>query len=88
MKDDGSKRYWFPAKKYGWGWGAPSTWQGWLTVIIFLISVTPLHLVVSPESNMNLYLLSIFGLTTALLIICYLKGEPPGWRWGDKNQKK
>ena len=22
-------KYWFPAKSYGWGWGAPSTWQGW-----------------------------------------------------------
>ncbi len=22
--------YWFPAKTYGWGWGLPVTWQGWV----------------------------------------------------------
>jgi hypothetical protein len=22
--------YWFPAKRYGWGWGIPVTWQGWV----------------------------------------------------------
>jgi hypothetical protein len=24
------RKYWFPAKRYGWGWGIPSSWQGWL----------------------------------------------------------
>ena len=24
------RKYWFPAKRYGWGWGMPNTWQGWL----------------------------------------------------------
>ncbi|WP_269146578.1 hypothetical protein [Xanthomonas oryzae] len=24
------KDYWFPAKTYGWGWGLPTVWQGWL----------------------------------------------------------
>lgn len=31
-----SKRYWFPAKKYGWGWGMPATWQGWLVLGAYL----------------------------------------------------
>jgi hypothetical protein len=22
------KTYWFPAKRYGWGWGLPTVWQG------------------------------------------------------------
>ena len=25
-------RYWFPAKRYGWGWGPPNNWQGWAVV--------------------------------------------------------
>jgi hypothetical protein len=25
-----SPRYWFAAKRYGYGWGLPLTWQGWL----------------------------------------------------------
>lgn len=24
--------YWFPAKRYGWGWGLPSSWQGWVVL--------------------------------------------------------
>jgi hypothetical protein len=23
------KKFWFPAKGYGWDWGPPKTWQGW-----------------------------------------------------------
>lgn len=29
-------RYWFPAKTYGWGWGMPITWQGWLVFLAAL----------------------------------------------------
>ncbi len=28
-------KYWFPAKRYGWGWGIPNTWQGWLVLAVF-----------------------------------------------------
>ena len=27
--------YWFPAKRYGWGWGLPVVWQGWFVVAAF-----------------------------------------------------
>jgi len=29
------QNYWFPAKRYGWGWGIPVTWQGWAVMAIF-----------------------------------------------------
>ena len=25
-------KYWFPAKRYGWGWGPPNNWQGWVVL--------------------------------------------------------
>src|SRR5882724_11275473 len=28
--------YWFPAKRYGWGWGPPRAWQGWLVLAAFV----------------------------------------------------
>jgi len=31
--------YWFPAKHYGWGWGFPITWQGWLVLIAYILLV-------------------------------------------------
>lgn len=43
------KRYWFPAKEYGYGWGLPVTWQGWLVIVAYLVLIAagiflfPLH---------------------------------------------
>lgn len=48
---DQQPRYWFAAKRYGWGWGMPLTWE--------------------------------LAMSVVLVVICYKKGEPPRWRWGD-----
>ena len=29
--------YWFPARRYGWGWGLPATWQGWLVLAGYVL---------------------------------------------------
>jgi hypothetical protein len=73
--------YWFRAKRYGWGWGLPATWQGWAV----LISWITLLAVVSPFLAMwHLPLFFAFEtlMIVALIAICYAKGEPPRWRWG------
>lgn len=28
-----------PAKRYGWGWGLPSTWQGWVVLLAYVALV-------------------------------------------------
>src|SRR5712675_2455018 len=28
-------KFWFPAKKFGYGWGPPNCWQGWVVIAIF-----------------------------------------------------
>ncbi len=33
------KKTWFPAKKYGWGWSFPNTWQGWVVFVLWLIGI-------------------------------------------------
>jgi hypothetical protein len=30
-------KYWFRAKRYGWGWGLPITWQRWTVLISWLV---------------------------------------------------
>jgi len=40
LKDNPNK-YWFRRKLYGWGW-TPATWQGWLTLLIFIL-IIPLN---------------------------------------------
>jgi hypothetical protein len=27
--------YWFPAKRFGWGWGPPCAWQGWIALLLW-----------------------------------------------------
>jgi hypothetical protein len=78
------KRFWFPAKRYGWGWGVPSCWQGWAVLLIWsAVFFTAIRLFPRPHAMARVsFAIAMFGL---LLIICYVKGEPPGWRWGNRK---
>lgn len=88
-KSNSSKPYWFPAKTYGWGWGFPSVWQGWVVFIIFIAIVSVLPFMIDPDENILLFLAAVIGSAGALIGVCYAKGEPPKWRWGrsDNDQK-
>lgn len=76
-------QYWFPAKRYGWGWGLPNCWQGWLVFAAYLLGVAAAGFLAA-TNQMLLFFLSVGLLTGGLIAVCYLKGEPPRWRWGDK----
>lgn len=80
--DNDDRKYWFPAKRYGWGWGLPLTWQGRAVLLGWfaaLISATVYFVPRRPVAYM------VFTLLMGLLLmaICYYKGEPPHWRSGD-----
>jgi hypothetical protein len=77
-------RYWFPAKTYGWGWGFPSTWEGWLVLLAYLILLPVAVVLLPPDKNMPGFLTSVSGLSAILIAICWWKGEPAKWRWGGK----
>ncbi|HLD12313.1 MAG TPA: hypothetical protein VJB87_01835 [Candidatus Nanoarchaeia archaeon] len=71
---------WFKAKCFGWGW-YPCSWQGWLVLLLFVATLISLSWMVVPGSWMwFLLLIIIVGL---LMIICFLTGERPRWRWGN-----
>lgn len=83
------KRLWFKAKNYGWGW-YPSSWEGFLVLILYLIG-TILHFInidkfahSGSDTLINFAIPFIIN-TTFLLIICWVKGEKPEWRWGEKK---
>jgi drug/metabolite transporter (DMT)-like permease len=76
-------KYWFPSKRYGWGWVLPSTWQGWLVLAAFLGLVVAGVFFFPPRKMLSAYVVYIVVLSIALVGICWLKGEPPRWRWGD-----
>lgn len=73
------RNYWFPAKRYGWGWGAPTCWQGWLVVLLAAGSF-----IFPPEAERAAYISYVIVLFGLLIGVCWLKGEPPKWRWGKR----
>ena len=77
-------RYWFPAKRYGWGWGPPNCWQGWVVLLVWLIVIAIAARLLARAHTLA-YLAFLIAMGGLLLVICYLKGEPPAWRWGDRK---
>ncbi len=71
---------WFAAKKYGWGWGLPMRWQGWVVSVFFTAAILagmPLA-----KKSPGIYIVYCLALGGVLIGICYWKGEKPEWRWG------
>jgi len=77
--------YWFPAKRYGWGWGPPITWQGWAVVATWLTALAAGLVFLRLRHHWMWWLIYLLGLTIVLTCICYWKGEPPKWRWGERT---
>jgi hypothetical protein len=78
------KTYWFPAKRYGWGWGLPRAWQGWVVMAIFaFLQMVGAVLLLANRDEVTFAANSAL-LCILLIIVCWMKGEPPQWRWGAK----
>ena len=75
-------RYWFKAKTYGWGWGLPTAWQGWVAYAITLLLLIANAFVFPPSQRSLPYVCSFLVIVGLLVVVCALKGEPPRWRWG------
>jgi hypothetical protein len=76
--------YWFPAKRYGWGWGPPNVWQGWVVMTVFAILVLGGALMLLPTYGSLVFVAYTACLCIGLVAVCWVKGEPPSWRWGGK----
>ena len=74
--------YWFAAKRYGWGWGLPLAWQGWIVLAIFVALVIAGVVLFPPHQSPVAFIIYVVALSVLLTIVCWIKGEPPRWRWG------
>lgn len=72
---------WFPAKRYGWGWGFPCAWQGWVVYAAFVAFVTGSAFLLVPE-HIGAWYGSLAVAVVVLFALCFAKGEKPRWRWG------
>jgi hypothetical protein len=79
-------RYWFPAKTYGWGWGLPSRWEGWLVLVGYLALLALCIKMFLPHQNLPGFIITVHVLSGLLIAICWWKGEPPKWRWGVRGR--
>ena len=81
--------YWFPVKRYGWGWGLPVCWQGWVVFVGYLVALLGgLRYFVVHGTAVHSGLVYCIVLTLVFVAIVVIKGErPSGWRWGrDRKQ--
>jgi hypothetical protein len=81
------KQIWFPAKKYGWGWGPPCTWQGWIVFAVWLVLLVLGGVLLMPTKHISLFITYAVLLGIALFVVCLIKGETPRWRWGESKSE-
>src|SRR5258708_30200028 len=48
-------QYWFPAKRYGWGWGPPTSWQGWTVLVVWFAALLIAALAFLPRRPMAFF---------------------------------
>jgi hypothetical protein len=81
---DNPEGYWYKRKLYGWGW-TPATKEGWFLLGFFILSIL---YVVQTSVEMRQSLIEIAIITILFLFIVYVKGEPPKWQWGLKDEEE
>ena len=80
---NGKPAFWFPVKRYGWGWGLPVRWQGWIVFASYLALLYAGFDYFRPRRSLVALLIYLTVLTAVLVAIVVAKGErPAGWRWG------
>jgi hypothetical protein len=74
-------RYWFSAKKFGFGWRAPITWEGWAVDVIALTMLVAAGLWIHGHRQQHpmLQLGFLFVVLATSLAIRHWKGEPQSW---------
>lgn len=83
MRDRSS--FWFPAKRYGYGWGLPTRWQGWVVLAVYGVLVFAGVRFLQVERGTSAFLAYLVVITVMLVAIVAARGERPlRWRWGKR----
>ena len=71
------KRYWFPAKPagYGWGWGLPLVWQGWAVYAVFLAALVGGVTALAPMGQLAVIAWACLAGALFFTVVAW-KGEP------------
>ena len=76
--------YWFRAKRYGWGWGLPDRWQGWVVLLAYAAAMMAMARFLPSRVSPLLFFGLLVVVTVLFGLVVWKTGEPPRWR-GGKN---
>ena len=84
--DDGD---WFEPKRYGYGAGLPTAWQGWVALGLYVLAATfvPIGIaIVVPDMALVGGIVFVLALT-AMFMLFVRNHTRGGWRWrrGEKD---
>ncbi|MBF0570395.1 MAG: hypothetical protein HQL12_00850 [Candidatus Omnitrophica bacterium] len=94
--DKHMNKCWFKPKDYGWGFGVPTAWQGWVALCFLILLILTIAFVDGLVSHTNgVPLKSILRFIIDVVIISVLfcllfQGKVEGglkWRWGKEGQQ-
>ncbi|HWA22248.1 MAG TPA: hypothetical protein VG735_07630 [Caulobacterales bacterium] len=82
-------QYWFKQKRFGYGAGLPTAWQGWALLAGYLaaagLAIFVPRLFTDQPLGVLVGVTIIIVLTVPFLLICEQRTEGGWrWRWGDK----
>lgn len=69
--------YWFPLKRYGWGWGPPVRWQGWAALGAYLAILYGAVSYAEERFSLAARILLAGLLSAVFITIVVVKGERP-----------
>ncbi len=84
------KRPWFGKRRYGYGWGLPQKWQGWVTLLIWTMLVIASTKMLPKDKTAPLtdalpWFSTLLILIVLLFVVCYKTSGKPEWHWGDSD---
>jgi O-antigen/teichoic acid export membrane protein len=66
----------------------PLCWQGWAVLAAYLAVIVAAGVDLAAKGHMAAFNGAVVIATIALIAICWIKGEPPRWRWGNDSTKR
>jgi len=79
MSDD---KDWFQPKRFGYGAGLPTTWQGWVLILGFLALITLAALLLVPAHTGLFVAIAVIGALALNVIAAQHTRGGWKWRWG------
>ena len=78
------RRYWFEPKRFGYGAGLPTAWQGWALLLAYVALLTT---VIALAGDRPAIVAAVAVPATAVLMFVSARTTRGGWRWrwGEKD---